>query len=311
VESLTKPITTTLEVSQICLKHLGDRPANVVELKEGWFNTAFLIHMADESEYVLKIAPTDTATLLRYERQMMTSEVDSTRMLKRETGLPLPNIIAYDESLKEVASNYFLMERLPGIAYDVLHKTLDVEGQRQVELQVGGFLRDLDSVRAPGFGMYRDPCHSTWTTAFAELMQWLRMDVADRDVDLPAGVFEAADPYMAALETVIKPVIVHWDLWYANIFVDPDTLEVTGLIDFERALYGDRLMECNFMDSKGWFVEGYGHDPVQMPFGRERRFLYDLYLYLVMIIESRYRGFTSEHEALARKNLADVLSRRP
>lgn len=36
-----------------------------------------------------------------------------------------------------------------------------------------------------------------------------------------------------------RPVLQHGDFWYENILVDPETLDVTGVIDFENSAIGD------------------------------------------------------------------------
>jgi aminoglycoside phosphotransferase (APT) family kinase protein len=95
-----------------------------------------------------------------------------------------------------------------------------------------------------------------------------------------------------ALEEVTKPVFIHWDLWDGNAFIKDG--KITGIIDFERALWGDPLMEsyfrahCNTKE----FNDGYGADlrkesPV-------RALLYDMYLYLIMVIETKFRMYPDD-----------------
>jgi aminoglycoside phosphotransferase (APT) family kinase protein len=43
------------------------------------------------------------------------------------------------------------------------------------------------------------------------------------------------------------PVLVHADLGVHNVVVDPDTLRVTGVIDWEGAVFGDRHQDFAFM----------------------------------------------------------------
>jgi aminoglycoside phosphotransferase (APT) family kinase protein len=103
---------------------------------------------------------------------------------------------------------------------------------------------------------------------------------------------------------------VHWDLWDTNVFVDPDTLAVVGVIDFERVLWGDPLMEAQFVGKRAndHLVEAYGQPLFDQPHAVARRRLYDLYLYLVMTIECSYRNYpTDEIEQLARPCLSAVI----
>lgn len=131
-------------------------------------------------------------------------------------------------------------------------------------------------------------------------MEKLRKDQHDERIELPPGAFEAAAPHLGALAEVESPSLVHWDLWDPNIFVDPESGRITGLIDFERAMWADPLIEGNFMQPSPALMEGYGHPVTQPAEATARRYLYDLYLSLIMVIESTYRKFTPEHEKSSR-----------
>ena len=49
-----------------------------------------------------------------------------------------------------------------------------------------------------------------------------------------------------ALDEITEPRLVYWDLWDGNVMVDTTTHELTGMLDLERALWGDPLMESQF-----------------------------------------------------------------
>lgn len=310
MESLTKPVISPETLAAIAHKHLGAGPATTAELKDGWFNAAFLLSQPDGNDYVLKIAPPPSVPVLRYEKNLMTAEVNATRLVAERTNLPMPKIIAYDTSCQEVESEYFIMKRLPGVPYNHLRDELTAEVRQDLDQKVAKCLADLNSIEGPGYGLFNDTGHKTWSDAFRSLMADLQQDGIDAKVDLPPGAFELATPHLWSLNHVTRPAFVHWDLWDGNIFIDRESAQITGLIDFERALWGDPLMEVNFFEIRPGFLEGYGRDPFDEPGAKERRFLYDLYFFLVMIIESTYRGFTKEHESWPREKLAGLLERK-
>ena len=103
---------------------------------------------------------------------------------------------------------------------------------------------------------------------------------------------------------------MHWDLWDGNIIVDPETKTVTGILDCERALWDEPLMEINF-DAFGVnpaVRDGYGIDLHAAPDARTRRALYNAYLWLVMIVECTYRGYDNrDQEDRARAKLVDEI----
>ena len=75
-----------------------------------------------------------------------------------------------------------------------------------------------------------------------------------------------------ALDAVAEPRLVHWDAWDPNFFVRNG--EVTGLVDFERALWADPLMEAQFRPLYGEGIanvlRGYGRPPFTPTRSRDR-----------------------------------------
>jgi hypothetical protein len=85
---------------------------------------------------------------------------------------------------------------------------------------------------------------------------------------------------------------------------------ITGILDCERALWGDPLMEINFgaFGVNPAVREGYGVDLLAGPDARTRRALYNAYLWLIMIIECTYRGYDNrQQEQRARAKLVDEI----
>lgn len=61
-------------------------------------------------------------------------------------------------------------------------------------------------------------------------------------------------------DQVTQPVLVHWDMWEGNVFVKDG--HVTGIIDWERALWGEALMDDRFRthSRNPWFLKGFGKE---------------------------------------------------
>ncbi len=303
MESLTKPVVTPETLDRIARKHLGEASVSVRELKDGWFNAAFLLTQPDGAEFVLKIAPSPAIPVLRYEKDIMAAEVEAMRLVAERTSLPIPRIEAYDTTRLEAESDYFLMERLHGVPFDSVRKALDEDVQRSFERQIGASLHSFEFGDGPGYGLFGSPRFTSWQEAFKSLLEDLRQDAIDRAVELPEGVFEVAERHFWSLDSVARPVFLHWDLWDGNVFVDVEAGQITGFIDFERALWGDPLMESNFRETRPGLLDGYGSDPFKLEGARERRYLYDLHLMLIMVIECKFRGYAADHEAWPRVQL--------
>lgn len=290
--------------------------ADLSELTEGWFNAAYVLTLADGRRGVLKVAPPPDVQVMTYERDIMTTEVEAMRLVRRCTSLPVPEVLWFDTSCRRVASPLFVMEHCAGRMLSEVRPTLDTTARQGIDAQLAQYLSELAAITNPTFGLQAPgaPAFRRWSEAFGRLMSDLLDDGAARDVQLPVGadvirhlVASSADE----LDEAAVPRFVHWDLWDTNVFVDPETLAVTGVIDFERALWGDPLMEGQFLARRDdeTFMAAYGTRLHDGPGARRRRLLYDVYLYVVMVVEDRYRMYpTDDIVTFARAGLARTLA---
>ena len=62
----------------------------------------------------------------------------------------------------------------------------------------------------------------------------------------------------SAFETIHNASLVHWDMWEGNVFIKDG--HVSGIIDWERALWGEPFMDDRFrIHNRGkHFLEGFG-----------------------------------------------------
>ena len=287
------------------------------ELREGYYNAAALLELEDGFKCVLKAAPPDSLRVLRYEKNIMKAEVKVMRMVKAQTGVPCPQIYCYDTSRRLLESDYFLMEYLPGTPFHKLRRELSAGDQAEIERVMGRMARQINTITGEVFGYFAQPeaPGTGWGTCFGNMLRGLLLDGWEAKVALPLpyeSLFGRLEAHFDVLDGVDTPRLVHWDLWEGNVLVDPVTRRVTGLIDYERALWGDPLMEFIFhnLDADSNYIQGYGAPLLATPEQRLRRLLYNAYFFLVLIIECPFRQYeTDDQENWARPKLEEVLER--
>lgn len=285
------------------------------ECDEGWFNAVYRLELGDGTRCILKVAPPPGVPVLRYEHDIITTEVDALRLVHERTDVPVPRVVGWDPSCTLVPSPYIVMEACPGTLLSTMRSSLDTKAQEIIDTQLVRCLASMNAITADEFGRpepsaRHDP---TWSGAFTGLVSDLLADAARATVDLPRS-YDAlqglVEKHSAHLDVVRIPHLVHWDLWDTNVFVDPRTLAVVGVIDFERVLWGDPLMEAQFVGKRDndRIVDAYGQPLFDQPYARARRRIYDLYLYLVMTVECAYRNYpTDDIENFARTCLGGVI----
>jgi len=250
-----------------------DAEADSVSLQPsptGKFNETWFADSPDlERPLVVRIAPPeDRAQMIFYEHRMMRQEPAIHDRIRRETSCPVPEILAFhrnDSRLEE--RDFLIMERLPGDP---------IGGSTESTMrELGVALRNVhDRVRAApdryGYlGEHRPmPVQPTWQEAFHTMWQALHDDIENcggypaEELD---GFRQLLDRELSRFDHFHEPAsLLHMDVWAENILTDSSG-HLTGLIDWDRACWGDPEIEFAVLDYCGistpGFWEGYGSDP--------------------------------------------------
>jgi aminoglycoside phosphotransferase (APT) family kinase protein len=316
--SLSK-LPVSLETAQaLFTRHQnGARITFYQELTDGMYNAAYRVDLADAQTCVLKVAPPPDVRVLRYEREILRTEVEVLRLAAAHTSMPVPRVVFHDERCDLLPSPCFAMQFIPGESLHKLRPSLPVAEQERIDRECAAFLLQLNAIHGPDFGLFTPsaPRFPAWRAAFDRLLTDILLDGEEAQVSLPLptqALLDLARRHYPALDEVTQPVLVHWDLWDGNIFIDPATCQITGMIDFERALWADPLMEVNFgvFGPNPAFFAGYGMALPFSPAKQTRRLLYDLYLFLIMVIECYYRRYpTDDQEKWVRPMLVETIKK--
>ncbi|OKI22355.1 hypothetical protein A6A25_36175 [Saccharothrix sp. CB00851] len=282
---------------------LGVPLAAHVELTEGMFNTAYRLTAADGREAVLKVAPPPGVPLLTYERDLMRTEALAFELMASR-GLPVPEVLLHED-------DFLLMTALNGVPWSTARPGLTDAEHGALRRELGAIVRELHRITGDVFGYVQGPNAATWRAAFTAMVDAVLADADRFGVELP-DVRPAFAARAHLLDEVTEPVLVHFDLWEANILLAGGHVE--GIIDPERALFGDPLAEIAtvalFTELDDDYKAGYGIEGFTE--AEETRIaLYRAYLCLIMIVEGVPRGYAGEereaHVRFFREKLAEYL----
>lgn len=275
----------------------GLTEASTGELGGGTYNRVFLV-TAREGEFVLKVSPGDRPGLT-YERDLMRTEALFCALASPST--PVPEVVHTDFSRTLVDGDVLLTTFLPGRA----GTPSDVDRAR-IRRQLGQATRTLHEITGPGFGYPQLGLHGTWSEAFFSMFDAVEADAERYGVRLPEVPIRR---HRDLFDEVRRPALVHFDLWDGNVLTDGD---LTGLVDGERAFWGDPVAEFvspalfGSIESDVDFLGGYGlalteHDRIRLA-------AYQAYLYVIMLTEQVPRGSDDQRmEGLIRAALATAL----
>lgn len=299
MESAIKRKLTDQEMTAITIKNLGKAAAAVKELTDGWANAAYLVTLEDGKSVIVKAAPSSNTKMMSYEQGLMQAEVGVLRLVKEAGVLPVPAVYAHDATESLVDCEYFIMEMLEGEPYNKVKDGLTEDQRNKIDYQLGVYNRQLNEIRGERFGLYAAALegNSSWRETFHKLLLGVLADGESEGVRLPADydtIRNETALRIGVLDEVTEPRLLHWDLWDGNVFIKDGT--ISGIIDFERALWGDPLMENYFshFNQSASFLEGYGIGKLS-PEQQSRRALYDLYLDLILCIECPFRQYEDQN----------------
>ncbi|WP_062377511.1 phosphotransferase family protein [Demequina pelophila] len=281
--------------------------AHVWPMEGGSFSSVQSVELHSGDAVVVKTSVSEDR-LLTYERDLLRAERDHLRRLESVAGVPAPVVLIEDFSRDRFEVDVIAMTLLPGMAWVEATELMTAESNDRALTEVGGVLAALGTVAAPRFGF---PAHGfalggeTWPAFMAALVEATAADAerwrVDAGADRLARALESVRPDLAE---VTAPTLVHADLWHGNVLVDPSTGAVTGVVDFERSLYGDPLwgLAGGETHSSGPLaaakVRGYeaatGLPLVMDAAARRRIALYRLWSMTVQEIELAPRGYSGD-----------------
>jgi fructosamine-3-kinase len=260
-------------------------------IRTGKHNASYWVD-SDRGRFVLRIAPPDDAGFLFYEWRMMRQEPALHALIRAQTAVPVAEVVGHDFSRTRIDRDCLLMTALPGTPLSDFPGLTRVQFERALR-QVGGYLRQLHALTAADhlggeahgyLGAHRpmEP-QPTWAAAFRVMWNKLLDDVVacgSYTPDEAQGLRDLLDLYVERFDRPVVPRLLHMDVWSQNILID-ESGNVTGLVDFDRALWGDVEIEFAVLDycgiSEPAFWEGYEAQRDASPAAMIRRQFYLLY----------------------------------
>jgi fructosamine-3-kinase len=305
------------EAIAACLAH--HRPGVPIAFERiptGKFNDSYFVRAGDE-DLVLRVAPDPDATFLFYERDMMRQEPSIHDLLLQETTVPVAPIIVHDASLTILPRDYLLMKRLPGNALSNVER-VDAD---HVLTAVGQCLAQVHALAANAYGYLGEhqpmKPQKTWAEAFAVMWRALLDDIhatghyndEERDV-----LVRLLDAYLPMFDRDVPASLLHMDIWAQNILVN-DSGDLTGIVDWDRALWGDPEIEFAVLDycgiSQPAFWEGYGEERDVSDEAQIRHIFYLLYEVQKYIVISHGRGNDPEGARSYKQQTMEIMAQLP
>jgi fructosamine-3-kinase len=303
--SVTRPHLTVEQLGTIAsVACPDDELVSSTELAGGTYNAVHRLDLASGRSVVVKVAPSPEAPRLRYELDLLRTEALFYERAAHETAVPLPEVVHAGFDRTTIESDFLVLSLVGGTQW-LDAGELDDDVRPRLRRGLGEHVAELHTMQAERFGY---PQQSTgaltaaWSDAFAGMIGAVLDDAAAHAVELPVSAADLRDlvaRHGDTLDEVETPTFVHFDLWDGNLFIDPEQAEVTGIIDAERAFYGDPIADFVSLPLFGDpeadtdLLDGYREAGGPVEFTRSTRSrlaLYRIYMDLLMLVEAAPRG---------------------
>ena len=291
----------------------------VTRLAGGTFNEVSRVTLADGRRLILKVPPPPDAPVLAYERGILQAEALFYELAAPNSRLPAVIHAGFGH---DGAPDFLLMTELPGEPWPAVTDRISDSQRQRLRGELGRIVAGLHGMTGGSFGYPARPVAASWRTAFGDMLDTILAEADQYRValPLPTGVIrQRAARHESALDEVTTSVLVHFDLWDGNILIDLDgeAPRIGGLIDAERAFWGDPLADFVSLALLGdiqqdeAFLAGYREagGPARLDgSSRVRLALYRSYLYLIMLVEAVPRGYDTPRREWLERRVAPVLA---
>ncbi|MFJ8858720.1 phosphotransferase family protein [Streptomyces sp. NPDC102451] len=298
----------SVDVTTAVLEAVGARgPASREPLAGGTYNTVTRVTFADGRDWVVKVPPAHT-TGLSYEQRLLVNEVTFYAAATGD-GDVIPRVVHSELDPGAPTGAYVVMTARPGRPWSELAGELTAGDTRALRTEFGSIVGRLHGITGPGgYGYPAEPLgplSATWREAFTAMTDAVLADAVTYGARLPWPVGRVREVLAGAsdvLDEVVRPALVHFDLWQGNLLVtgEPGARRIGGIVDGERMFWGDPVADLVSTSLFGDpetdpdFLTGYaaatGAPLVFTPSVRRRLGLYRSYLYLIMLTETVPRG---------------------
>lgn len=245
--SLLFPSTVHVRYSQILLEHV---------------HSLRLLTLSNEARLLLKGSPCPGTPLLRHEKHFLETEVRFLALLGQSANPCIPQLYYYNPPGRADGSAYLIRQYMKGKTLTEMETRLSPHQRANISRHLGFLAGTIGQNVAPAFGSLPQVASGagrrSWREAFCALLEGVLRDAEDRFVHLPyADIREEVTRLGSVLNEVSLPRLVVVELGRpSHVLLDENSNQLSGVVDFSSALWGDMLMAEVFEGDSSEVWEG-------------------------------------------------------
>jgi hypothetical protein len=234
------------------------------QLLPGHVHTLRLLGLSNGTHLLLKGSPSSRTALLRRERYFLETEAQFLALLGQSANPCIPQLYHYDPHGRLWGSAYLIRQYMKGRSLSEMDSDLSPQQRDDIDRHLGFLLSTIGQNAAPGFGSLQQVAYGastpSWRDAFCTLFEGILRDAEDTFIHLPySEIRQELSRLAPALETVTLPRLVVVDFGRpSHVLLNEESKQLSGIVDFSSALWGDVLMAEIFANPSPAVLQGAG-----------------------------------------------------
>ncbi len=256
-------------IKEMCRIGLGEiEPNRITELSSGLYNNTYIIEFGNADKVILRVAPIGTAKVYTHEIQLMRREYNIQPYLAPVSDL-IPKVLFADFTGNIINRDYMFQSFLEGELWDAVKDSLTATENDFIWSQVGQISQKISMAQNDKFGFPAPKKQfNKWGSFIHDFLDGMIADLAGFGLTLIPEI-EVLREHVAGFQNVLNeiktPHLIHGDLWPKNILISrkDGEINVTGVLDSERAYFGDLTSEWihHVLDTPASFWKSYQLPP--------------------------------------------------
>ena len=224
-----------------------------------------LLKLSNGVKLLLKSSPSSRTPLLRHERFFLETEARFLAVLGQSANPCIPQLYHYDPHGNPPGSAYSIRQYMKGTPLSQIAPQLTMQQRNGIDRHLGFLASTVGQNVAPAFGSLQQVAagagKASWRDAFCALFESVLRDAEDVFISLPyAEIRDEMSRLQTVLDGVSLPRLVVVGLGRpSHVLLDEESKQLSGVIDFSTAFWGDVLMAEVFENASPAVLEGAGY----------------------------------------------------
>ncbi|KAJ5561792.1 Aminoglycoside phosphotransferase [Penicillium sp. DV-2018c] len=280
----------------------------------GHVHSLRLLTLSNGARLLLKGSPSSRTALLRRERSFLETEAQFLSLLGQCANPCIPQLYHYDPHGRLLGSAYLIRQYLKGKSLSEMEGELTAQQRDGIDRHLGFLVSTIGQNAAPGFGTLQQVAYgagrSSWREVFCGLCEGVLRDAEDMFIHLPySEIRHELNRLAPALEDVTLPRLVVVDFGRpSHVLLNEKSKQISGVVDFSSALWGDVLMAEIFANPSPAVLQGAGMPLRRTRAEKVRLVLYACYRLVSQITVQYYRNRDETSEFAARRRLTTTIA---